>query len=225
MNAVLGVLLALEHRHQTGAGQVVDAAMVDGVALLLSAQLAFHAKGMWEGRGRSELSGNAPHYSAYECADGKWYSIGAIEERFYRQVLDALGLDEAVVPDRNDPGNWPQLRQLFATAFARHPRDHWTELFATRDGCGSPVLEIDELADDPHLRARKSVVTHDGVVQAAPSPRFGATAFPTRSKPAGPETLGVLHDLGVTDDDVAEWVSGGALPDAIGACRRNYARG
>lgn len=216
-NAVLGILLALLQRRETGAGQVVDAAMVDGVALLLSAQLAFNAKGSWEGRGRSELSGNAPHYAAYECADGRWFSIGAIEERFYREVLDALGVEESNVPDRSDPANWPHLRRLFATAFAQHPRAHWTALFSTIDACGSPVLEIDELADDPHLRARGSVLTQDGVVQAAPSPRFGATAFPTRSKPAAPDTKGVLHDLGISDDEVAGWASSGALPDAVDA--------
>jgi alpha-methylacyl-CoA racemase len=214
VNAVLGILLALQQRHQTGVGQVVDAAMVDGVALLLSAQLAFDARGMWEGRGESELSGNAPHYSAYECADGKWYSIGAIEERFYREVLDALGFDESVIPDRNDPANWPDIRKQFAAAFAQQPRDHWTALFSKVDACGSPVLEINELVNDPHLQARGSVVTYDGLVQAAPSPRFGATPFPIRSKSEAPDTLGVLRDLGIADNDVADWVSGGALPDA-----------
>jgi alpha-methylacyl-CoA racemase len=214
INAVLGVLLALRQRQLTGAGQVIDAAMVDGVALLLSAQLAFSALGKWEGRGLSELSGNAPYYAAYACADGKWYSVGAIEERFYREVLETLGFDETEVPDRGDRANWPELRQLFAAAFAQHPRAYWTELFSTVDGCGSPVLEIDELADDPHLRARGSVVSRDGLIQAAPAPRFGATPFPTRSKPAAPSTLAVLDDLGVAPDDVAGWVSSGALPDA-----------
>jgi alpha-methylacyl-CoA racemase len=214
VNAVLGVLLALRQREVTGAGQVIDAAMVDGVALLLSAQLAFNAMGAWEGRGRSELSGNAPHYSAYVCADGKWFSVGAIEERFYREVLAALGIEQATVPDRADPANWPELRQLFAAVFVQHPRAHWSELFSRIDACGAPVLEIDELADDPHLRARGSVVTHDGVIQAAPAPRFGATAFPVRSKPVAPSTRAVLEDLGFAPEEVASWASSGALPDA-----------
>jgi alpha-methylacyl-CoA racemase len=214
VNAVLGIVLALLQRYESGAGQVVDAAMVDGVALLLSAQLAFDAMGRWEGRGRSELGGNAPHYSAYECADGKWYSIGAIEERFYRAAVAALGFDSATLPDRDDPANWPTLHAMFAAVFAEQPRDHWTALFATIDGCGSPVLEINELVADPHLRARGTVVTHDGLVQVAPAPRFGATPFPVHSKPAGPDTVGVLRRLGFDDDEVAGWVTGGALPDA-----------
>jgi alpha-methylacyl-CoA racemase len=213
VNAVLGVLLALLQRHESGAGQVVDAAMVDGVALLLSAQLAFDALGKWEGRGRSELGGNAPHYAAYECADGKWYSIGAIEERFYLAAVGALGFDPATIPDRNDPANWPRLQAMFAAVFIEAPRDHWTELFATIDGCGSPVLEINELVDDPHLRARQSIVTHDSVVQVAPAPRFGATPFPVNSKPAGTDTAGVLGRLGFDDGVIGDWTAGGALPD------------
>jgi alpha-methylacyl-CoA racemase len=220
VNAVVGILLALFQRQSSGLGQVVDAAMVDGVALLLSAQLAFDAMGKWEGRGRSELGGNAPHYSAYECADGRWYSLGAIEHRFYVAAVTALGFDLDRIPERADPANWPVLRAMFAAAFAQHPREHWTELFATVDGCGSPVLDIDELVDDPHLRARGSVVTHDGLVQAAPAPRFGATPFPVRSKSGAPDTVGVLRALGIAEAAIADWASGGALPDVLGAHRR-----
>jgi alpha-methylacyl-CoA racemase len=214
VNAVLGILLALLERRESGAGQVVDAAMVDGVALLLSAQLAFAAMGKWEGRGRSELGGNAPHYSAYECADGRWFSVGAIEQRFYLAMVEALGLDHTTLLSRDDPANWPKLRDTFATVFAQHSRDYWTARFATIDGCGSPVLEIDELAEDPHLKARGSVVTHDGIAQAAPAPRFGATAFPVHSKADGPDIFGVLRRLGFDDGDVNRWAASRALPDA-----------
>jgi len=216
LNAVLGVLLALLQRQQTGKGQVVDAAMVDGVALLLSAQLAFHADGKWGGRGSSDLSGNAPYYAAYECADGKWYSLGAIEDRFYVQAIAALGLQGVATTDRSDPVNWSRLRELFAGAFARQPRKHWIDVFSAIDGCGSPVLEIEELPDDPHLRARGSIAIHEGRVQAAPAPRFGTAPFPIRSRPDGADTLGVLRDLGVTPAEIAAWQAGGALPD--GAC-------
>jgi len=218
VNAVLGVLLALLQRQQTGRGQVVDAAMVDGVALLLSAQLAFHADGKWGGRGSSELSGNAPYYAAYECADGKWYSLGAIEDRFYVQAVRALGLQDIATADRSDPANWPPLRELFAEAFARQPRKHWVEVFSAIDGCGSPVLEIEELLDDPHLRARGAIATHDGRVQSAPAPRFGTAPFPIRSRPNGADTLGVLRDLSVTPAEIAAWAAAGALPD--GTCTK-----
>jgi alpha-methylacyl-CoA racemase len=217
VSAVLGILLALLQRQDSGVGQVVDAAMVDGVALLLSAQLAFDAMGKWEGRGRSELGGNAPHYSAYECADGKWYSLGAIEERFYLAALQALGFDPAAVPDRADPANWPRLHAMFAEVFAQRSRGDWERRFARIDACGAPVLEIEELIDDPHLSARGSVVRHDGIVQAAPAPRFGERPFPVNSKPSSPDTLGVLTSLGIEADRVAAWTSGGALPDVLGA--------
>lgn len=218
VNAAMGIVLALLERERTGRGRVVDAAMVDGAALLLTAQIAYHGLGQWDGVGSSTLSGNAPYYGVYRCADDKWFAVGAIEDRFYAQLLELLRIDRAGLPDRDDPTNWPRLRAQFAEIFAAEPRDHWTKLFGDTDACGTPVLEIDELADDPHLRERGTVVVHDGLAQPAPAPRFGdgglaPVALPVTSRPSGPTTRAVLAGYGFSDADIDEYGRRGALPD------------
>jgi len=218
VNAAIGIALALFDRERTGRGRVIDAAMVDGAALLLSAQIAYHRIGAWDGIGSSTLSGNAPYYGAYQCADGKWFAVGAIEARFYSQLLEQLGVDPAEIPDRDDPANWPQLRARFAGIFASQPRDHWTKLFGDTDACGTPVLEVGELADDPHLRERQTLVVHDGMAQPSPAPRFadGGSApgpLPVTSRPSGPTTRAVLAAYGFSDAEIDEYGRRGALPD------------
>jgi alpha-methylacyl-CoA racemase len=218
VNAAMGIVLALFERERTGRGQVVDAAMVDGAAMLLTAQIAYNALGEWDGVGSSTLSGNAPYYGVYRCADGKWFAVGAIEDRFYAQLLGLLGIDPAGLPDRDEPANWPQLRARFAAIFAAESREHWTKLFGDTDACGTPVLEIDELADDPHLRERGTIVVHDGLVQASPAPRFGdggsaPRPLPVASRPSGPTTRAVLAGYGFSDAEIDEYAGRGALPD------------
>lgn len=218
INAAMGIVLALFERERTGRGRVIDAAMVDGAALLLTAQIAYHEMGVWQGIGSSTLSGNAPYYGVYRCADGKWFAVGAIEERFYVQLLAQLGLDRSELPDRDDPANWPPLRARFAGIFASQPRDHWTKLFGDTDACGVPVLEVGELADNPHLRERRTIVVHDGLVQASPAPRFGdATSppppLPVTSRPSAPATRAVLAGYGFSDAEIDEYARRGALPD------------
>jgi alpha-methylacyl-CoA racemase len=197
----------------------VDGAMVDGAALLLMAQLAYHGMGAWDGLGSSTLSGNAPYYGVYECADGGWFAVGAIEERFYAQLLEHLDIDPNGVADRDDPANWPQLRARFAEVFASETRDHWTKLFGESDACGTAVLEVSELADDPHLRARRTVVVHDGLAQPSPAPRLGDPGaapqpFALGVRPGGPSTRAVLAEYGFIDDEIDEYRQRGALPDA-----------
>jgi alpha-methylacyl-CoA racemase len=213
MNAALGIVLALLDRERTGVGQVVDAAMVDGAALLLAGQFADHAVGQWHGRGQSILSGNAPYYGAYQCADGGWFAVGAIEERFYVVLLQSLGLDEADLPDRHDPDQWPELRDRFSKVFASRPREYWEERLADVDGCGSAVLDLGELAADPHLAARGTVVWRNGVLEAAPAPRLSSVTMTggTRVRARGEHTHAVLAEAGFSPTEIGAYVASGAV--------------
>jgi alpha-methylacyl-CoA racemase len=214
VNAALGILLALCAREHTGRGQVVDAAMTDGAALLLAGQFADLATQAWQGRGRGLLSGNAPYYGVYECADGRWFAVGAIEERFYSVLVRSLDLDESELPDRSDPEQWAALRERFAAVFASRPRGYWQARFADVDGCGSAVLELEELTEDPHLAARQTVVWHGGVVQGAPAPRLSESRMEIGAlvQTRGEHGLQVLRDAGFTDAEVGDYVTRGALP-------------
>jgi alpha-methylacyl-CoA racemase len=221
VNAAMGIILALFERERTGRGRVVDAAMVDGAALLLMAQFAYHSMGAWDGLGSSALSGNAPYYGVYRCADDGWFAVGAIEERFYHQLLDVLGIDRHTLVDRDDPANWPELRARFAEVFASESREHWIKVFGDTDACGTPVLEIAELADDPHLQARHTIAVQDGLIQPAPAPRLGdpgspPSPFPVGSRPSGPDTRTILAEFGFHDAEIDDYGRRGALPDVSG---------
>jgi alpha-methylacyl-CoA racemase len=211
--AMLGIVMALLERERTGKGQVVDAAMVDGAALLLSAQLAEFNDGQWDGRGSSPLSGSAPFYGAYECADGRWFAVGAIERRFYVAFLDALGIGDVALDSQYDVHEWPALRKRVADAFAAQPREHWANAFAGIDGCGSEVLDIDELLADPHLRARGTVFERNGRVEAAPAPRLSESGGRAGKRPdaTGQHTVDVLIDVGFSADEIAELRSSRAV--------------
>lgn len=186
----MGIVSALYERERSGVGQVVDAAMVDGAALLTAFLHGMGAIGLWgEGRGENALDGGAPFYDTYECADGRYIAVGAIERQFYDELVDGLGLAGEDLPDRRDQANWPQLRARFAAAFAARTRDEWTAVFAGTDACVTPVLRFDEVAGHPHAAARGALIDVDGVTQAAPAPRFSRTApaapSPPSAKPAG----------------------------------------
>ena len=217
LTAAVGILLALLERDRSGQGQVIDAAMIDGAAMLLAGQLAEFAAGAWGGLGQSMLSGNAPFYGVYECADGRWFAVGAIEDRFYQHLVKALGLDARelrLLGNRLDQECWPALRQRIAAAFAQKPREHWAQVFAEADGCGTAVLGLDEVAADPHLRDRGTFVTQDGVLQALPAPRL--SRHPWRLAPLarerGADTGAVLAAAGFAEDEVTALVAAGVLP-------------
>lgn len=212
-NAAIGILLALFARERSGRGQVIDAAMVDGAALLLTAQLAEYSVGLWKGRGNSVLSGRAPFYGVYQCSDGGWFSVGAIEARFYTQMVDALDLDDQVLPDRDDPTQWALLRGRIADVFAREPRAHWEKRFADIDGCGAPALELSELVDDPHLAERGSIVSVDGNLQAGTAPRLSGARpciRPQVQRP-GEHTSEVLRECDFSDIEIEELRTNGVI--------------
>jgi alpha-methylacyl-CoA racemase len=180
MLVLLGIAVALYERERSGKGQVVDAAMVDGVSVL--AQMMWTMKGIGSLRDQREsflLDGGAPFYRCYETSDGKYLAVGAIEPQFFAALLKGLGLSPDQVPSQLEIGSYQQMYDVFAQRFASRTRDEWTDVFAGTDACVTPVLTWSEAATNDHLNARSTVITAHGVEQAAPAPRFSRT-------PAGP---------------------------------------
>jgi alpha-methylacyl-CoA racemase len=200
MFLVVGVLAALWERERSGAGQVIDAAMVDGVSVLAQLCWSLRACGLWsEQRGANLLDSGAPFYDTYACSDGGYVAVGALEPRFYAALLAGLGLAEADLPGQLDPAGWPVLRQRFAEAFASRSRDEWEAVFTGTDACVAPVLSFAEVPTHPHMAARGTVITVGGVPQAAPAPRFSRTRpdRPTPPREPGADTAEVLADWDV----------------------------
>ena len=197
MLLLVGVLAALHERQSSGRGQVVDAAMVDGVAVLSQMLWSFRAQGIWkDGRGTNWLDGGAPFYDVYACADGRFVAVGAIEPQFWAALLTGLGLDDAGLPDPFDADRWSELRQALADVLLTRTRDEWTAVFDGVDACLTPVVELAEALDEPHLAARGTFAVVDGVQQAAPAPRFSRTpSDPPRAPGAtGADTVAVRAD-------------------------------
>jgi alpha-methylacyl-CoA racemase len=198
MLVLVGILAALFERSQSGLGQVVDAAMVDGASLLTQMIWSLRGGGVWsDRRGVNLLDGGCPYYDTYECADGRYVAVGALEGQFWTALLAGLGFVPAEFPDRTDPNTWPDLRRRLTAVFAGRSRDEWAEVFGGTDACVTPVLTFAEAAGHPHLAARQTLVGWDGVTQAAPAPRFSRTPS---SRPGTPPTPG-QH----TDEVLAEW--------------------
>jgi len=201
-----GVVCALQERHRSGLGQTIDAAMVDGAALLGAAMVPAFAMGyLHPERGTNFVDSGAPYYEVYECADGGLISVGAIEAKFYANLLAGLGLADADLPAQDDQANWPALKERFAAVFATRPRAEWLEVFAGADECVAPVHRYDEVLGDDHVAARGTYVELDGVLQPAPAPRFDRTpgTLDRPPAPAGHHTDEVLRDAGYDDDAVA----------------------
>jgi alpha-methylacyl-CoA racemase len=214
LQAVLGTVLALFERERTGRGQVVDAAIVDGAVLLLSAAFGERASGMWRGgRGTHVLSGVAPFYGVYECADGGWFSVGAIEPQFYVALLDLLGVD-APARAQWDEAAWPALRGRLAAVFRTRPRDEWTAAFAAVDACGAPVLDIDEVDADEHLAARGTVRREGGRLHSGRAPRLSAHAGVERPESAAVNPADLLADRGFEPAFIVELEAAGVIAAA-----------
>lgn len=197
---VIGVLAALHHaRTPGGAGQVVDAAIVDGTAHLSSMIHGMLAAGAWQDRrGVNLLDGGCPFYGVYETADGGHMAVGALEPQFYAEFTALLGLADQA-PDQGDLARWGELREQVAARFKTRTRDAWAEVFAPSDACVAPVLSLREAPTHPHLAARGTFTEHAGITQPAPAPRFSATPGRVHSPPAlpGAHTAEVAEDWGV----------------------------
>ena len=208
-----GICAALVERAASGQGQVVDTAIVDGVAALLAMPLMLMARGLWrDERGVNLLDGGVPWYDVYETADGQWMAVGALEPRFYTALLAGLGLTDP--PDRSDPRNWPALRELLTARFAERTREEWTAAFAGTDACVEPVLSLTEAAADEHLTARQTYDTAGGFIQPAPAPRFSRTPghLPAPAPTPGQHTLEALTAWGLPD--AADLIACGAAIQA-----------
>ncbi|WP_164737272.1 CaiB/BaiF CoA-transferase family protein [Georgenia sp. SYP-B2076] len=199
MLLVVGVLAALWERERSGLGQVVDAAMVDGASLLAQLVWAMRAAGAHtDAREDNLVDGGAPFYDTYECADGRYVAVGAMEPQFYAQLLDGLGIDPTTLPAQLDQSGWPEIRQRIAEVFATESRAHWAAVFDGTDACVSPVLSWAEASADEHLSARGTVAEINGVTQAAPAPRFSRTSAraPRAPRAAGQDTAEVFDEWG-----------------------------
>jgi alpha-methylacyl-CoA racemase len=213
MLLLVGVLAALVERSGSGRGQVIDAAMVDGVTSLLALTYGLYAAGLWElRRGTNLLDGGSPFYTTYACADGRYLAVGAIEERFWHELLRLLELDPAELPPRNDPDQWDDLRFELEEVFRQRTRDEWVTLFEGTDACVTPVLTLAETLAHPQLGGRGTVISSDGSPAPGVAPRFsrtpGAVGRPPR--PAGSDTRAALLAWGLPAADVDALLESGA---------------
>lgn len=212
---VAGMLAALLHAQRTGEGQVIDAAMVDGVALLGTAMAGLHASGSHDGpRGTNLLDGGAPFYDVYPCADGRYLSVAPIEAKFRAIFLRGLGFDPASFPDMDDKASWPEARRLISARLAERPCDEWCALFEGQDACVAPVLSPHEAPDHPHNTARRIHAAIGGIVQPVPAPRFAGTPVPLPAAPEekpGATGAAILKDWGIDAARVESLLETGAL--------------
>ncbi|MFE1595398.1 CaiB/BaiF CoA transferase family protein [Nocardia sp. NPDC058705] len=184
MFLVMGILAALVERQNSGQGQVIDAAMVDGALALSHFVWGMRGVGLWsDERGENLLDTGMAFYDTYETSDGKYMAVGAIEPQFYEQLLAGLEIPEEGLPQQLDPSGQDQLRKLFTDKFLTKTRDEWTAIFDGTDACTTPVLTFTEATENPHIVARTGLIEIDGVVQHAPAPRFSRTQGGTPTPP------------------------------------------
>ncbi|MEY4139024.1 MAG: hypothetical protein RLZZ371_1206 [Pseudomonadota bacterium] len=191
-----GMVSALLEARSSGKGQVIDAAMVDGVASLLTVLIGLHHTGFGTGeRGSNLLDTGAPFYEVYECADGAFVSVGPIEDKFYQQLLHGLEIAPGEIGAQWDEAQWPRIKAVFAERFKRRTRAEWERIFEGKDVCFSPVLNFEEAYAHPHMKARGTYIEVDGVMQPAPGPRFSRTTLPTPQPPADLTTENAVSAL------------------------------
>jgi len=210
----LGILSALLERNRSGKGQVVDAAMVEGAASLTSIFYGLTAAGTWSNaRGDNVLDGGAPFYNVYETADGRYVSIAAIENKFFAELAQRIGLDTSYIERQNDRGIWPEMEQRLIAIFRSKTRDQWCELLEGSDACFAPVLSISEAPHHPHNVSRQVFVEVNGFAQPAPAPRFSRTksAAPRPVAKVGEHTDEVLEEAGFAREEVERLRGAGAV--------------
>ncbi len=211
MLLAVGVLAALLEASRSGQGQVVDAAMVDGAALLAAMVWGLHAGGTWHERGTNLLDTGAWYYEVYETADGGHISLGSLEPQFLAEMLRLTGLEDP--PDAADRARWPETKERLAALIRSRTRDEWDRIMEGSDACFAPVLGLDEAPSHPHHVARRSFVEVEGVVQPAPAPRFSRTPGAVAGPPAAPgqHTDAALADWGFSAEEVAALRRSGAI--------------
>ncbi|HPU53582.1 MAG TPA: CaiB/BaiF CoA-transferase family protein [Burkholderiaceae bacterium] len=200
MLLAFGVMCAVHEAKSSGKGQVVDAAMTDGTAMLSAMMYGMRARGVWSTqRGENLLDGGAHFYGTYACADGKYVAIGAIEPQFYAKLRELCGIDDPAFDAQMDSARWPVLKHRLTDVFRTRTRDEWCALLEGSDSCFAPILDWDEAPKHPHNVARSTFVEVDGVTQPAPAPRFSRTSAdrPKAGSAAGADTEAVLRDWGM----------------------------
>ncbi|HKK50813.1 MAG TPA: CaiB/BaiF CoA-transferase family protein [Myxococcota bacterium] len=201
-----GLVCAMLEARTSGKGQVVDAAMVDGAALLMASIYGAHQTGYWsDERGTHMLDSGAHFYDVYETADGRWISIGSIEPAFYGALLEKLGLAGETLPDQMDQEAWPRMKERFAAIFKTKTRDEWCRLFEDSDACFAPVLGMSEVHEHPHAVARDAFHEIHGARQPRPAPRFSRTPAEVSRPPAalGAQTDEILREVGCSAEEIA----------------------
>ena len=213
---VIGIVSALLERSRSGKGQVVDAAMIDGAALLAAPFWGYRASGFWQERGTNLLDGAAPHYDVYETADGEYVSFGAIEPRFYATMASLIGLAEdghGPIADQNDRTQWPAMKERVAAVVRTRTRDEWCALLEGTDACFAPVLPLEEAPAHPHMANRDVFTKVDGLTQPAPAPRFSRTPGAIQGPPSEPgqHTKQALIDWGFDVNELDALLDIGAV--------------
>lgn len=214
MFLVMGILAAIIERSISGKGQVVDAAMIDGVPAMMGLVQSMLASGNWT-REREDnfIDGGAPYYRCYECSDGKYLSVGCIEPKFFARFLEIAGLDPAYRETQNDKRHWPEMHAVFEALLASKSRDEWASLFEESDACVAPVLDFDEAEKHPHNQARNTFVTRQGLRQTSPAPRFSRTqtSLPPPASKTGTESESILSGAGFTESQIRNLAKKGIL--------------
>jgi alpha-methylacyl-CoA racemase len=210
---VTGLLAALLNARSTGRGQVIDAAMVEGSALQLSAILMAQANNQWNDARGTNFSDTGSHfYEVYETSDAKFVAVGAIEPAFYAELCTGLGIEAGPPFDHMDPSTWPTMKERFARIFASKTRDEWAALFEETDACVTPVLSPAEAAIHPHLAGRRSYIISDEVLQPAPAPRFSVTPSEAGQAPqTGYHSQEVLTEVGYSQAEIDQLVADGTV--------------
>ncbi|MBT95813.1 MAG: carnitine dehydratase [Acidimicrobiaceae bacterium] len=205
MLLALGICAALVEVAESERGQVIDAAMTDGSALLATMVHSFKAMGIWGDRGTNLLDTGAPFYDVFECADGQYISIGSIEPQFYSELLRIIGLEKSGNLKQMDRANWAEMKSKISDSIRGKTRKEWEGLMEGTDVCFAPVLSIDEAYEHPHNKERQTFIEIAGTMQPAPAPRFSRTPSSVASPPphAGQHTDQVLIDSGFTTDEIA----------------------
>lgn len=217
MLLAFGMLAAILAARQSGQGQVVDAAMVDGASLLASMFWGFRAGGGWTSKREANLvDGGAYFYNTYRCADGRFLAVACVEKRFHDIMIEKLGLDPAVYTHAENPAVWRELTTKLSELLVTRPRDYWVALFDGTDACVSAVLDWDEAKEHPHAVARNAFVSIDDVVQPAPAPRFSATPAPIPSSAVAPgrHSTTILEDWGIEPDRISAAIKAGMIASA-----------